>query len=626
MNSSYVSAGMNGDGCTSCGASTGVSYAGTQAAVMSQNPAMMSASGVAGCASCGTTASSAGSLSSGMMVAPAMSAAPTMAAPQNEMIDCGPVTTYQVVMEPKYFTESRAQCVTEYQSEVRYRTRSVARQVPVEVQDFRTTTVMVPTTETKTVEYKVLVPQKNEKTIELVETVPVWNEVVDTYTVRVPNLVDVQEEYTVRVPQLRDEEFTYTVYVPQTQTQTKIQTVTNAVPVARTRTVQVCRPVTRMQTVTKDYGHWEVRVEEVAAAAAPAMTYAAPSVGMSQAISMGGCGTYSGSCGSCGGCGQVYGMMASGCRVSSQCGSCGGCGIQSSSGGCGSNACGGGCGSAMSSCGVVSNGMSSCGVSGGNISYGAPAFDSGMSYASSACAPASQTVSRRVWVPNVVTEQVPVVENVSETQEVTYTAFEQETHQVPYECTYLVYAPEQRSGVRKVVDYTNETRTRTRKVVQYSEETRTRTRKELTYKQETRTETVPYVTYTTETRTKEVTYTVNVPETKVEPITTTRYETVSEEITEEYTVQVPVATSKEVQVQVCRMVPKLVPVTIYPCSQSMVSVGSGTMDGSSMMGSGCATCGGTPTPAPAMAPTMISTGAGCAACGLQATGCDTCQQ
>ncbi|MEZ6076400.1 MAG: hypothetical protein R3C56_12295 [Pirellulaceae bacterium] len=185
-----------------------------------------------------------------------------------------------------------------------------------------------------------------------------------------------------------------------------------------------------------------------------------------------------------------------------------------------------------------------------------------------AFAPAVQTVSRRVWVPNVVTENVPVVENQSKTEVISYTAFETQTEQVPYECTYVVYVPEQRTGTRQAVDYVNETRTRNRKVVQYSEETRSRTHRELSYTTQTRTETIPFVTYSTEKRTKEVTYQINVPQTKTEPFTTTRFDTVVEDVTEEYTVRVPVLTSKEVQVQVCRMVPKLVPVTIYPCSGS----------------------------------------------------------
>ena len=218
-------------------------------------------------------------------------------------------------------------------------------------------------------------------------------------------------------------------------------------------------------------------------------------------------------------------------------------------------------------------------------------------------APAVHTISRRVWVPSVVTEEVPVVENQTTTEVVSYTAFETQSEQVPYECTYVVYAPEQRSATRQTVDYVNETRTRTRKVVQYTEESRSRTHRELSYKQETRTVTVPVVSYTTEKRTKEITYTVNVPQTKTEPFTSTRYDTVSEDVTEEYTVRVPVATSKEVQVQACRMVPKLVPLTIYPCSPT--SAGSYGAGGGN---AGCASCGGSPTPAPAVS-------SGCNACG-----------
>ena len=182
-------------------------------------------------------------------------------------------------------------------------------------------------------------------------------------------------------------------------------------------------------------------------------------------------------------------------------------------------------------------------------------------------------MTRRVWVPNVITEQVAVVENVSQSQDVAYTVYEQHTEQVPYECTYIVYRPETRTGTRKVVNYVEESRTRNRKVVQYNDETRTRTRKQLSYKQETRTETIPVISYTNEQRTKEVTYAFNVSETKVEPFTSTRFETVNEEVSEAYTVSVPVATSKEVQVQVCRMVPKLVPVIIYPCAEALQTGG-----------------------------------------------------
>jgi YTV len=507
---------------------------------------------------------------------PAISAA---AIERADLIDCGPVASYQVVLQTEYVTETRQVCYTEYRDEIRYRTRTVSRQVPVEVQDYRTKTVIVPTTETKTVEYSVLVPRQEEKEVEVTESVPVWNEVQENYTVKVPNVVEVPEEYTVRVPQLRDETFTYTVQVPQTQTEQRVQRVVNAVPVTKTRTIQVCRPVTRSQVVTRDQGHWEMRVEEVAATA---MTYAAPL--QSSSISIGGCGT--GTTYVNNGCGSVtYRYNGCGQAVSSSCGGCGqvaaGCGCRS---GCG-------CGQAAST------------PCGGGISYGGMSSGVGCGGISGVVSvPTTQTITRRVWVPNIVTEEVPVVENVTEQQELAYTTFEQQTTDVPYEVTTVVYVPEQRTGSRKAIDYVNETRTRTRKVVQYTEETRTRTRKELSYTSQTKKQKIPFVSYTTDKRTKEVSFTVNVPQTQVEPVTSIRYETVQEEVSEPYTVRVPVPAYREQQVQVARMVPKLVPITINPCqanvSQGGVSYGNSMGCGAEVGGFGNG-CYGTPTLAPA---------------------------
>lgn len=69
-------------------------------------------------------------------------------------------------------------------------------------------------------------------------------------------------------------------------TEQKVRTVMNAVPVTKTRTVQVCVPQTTMQTVTKDYGHWEEQVVEVpmstpsySAPAATMVSYGSPSCG-----------------------------------------------------------------------------------------------------------------------------------------------------------------------------------------------------------------------------------------------------------------------------------------------------------------------------------------------------------
>ncbi len=493
-----------------------------------------------------------------------------------QLIECMPITAYKVVLEPQYVTESRAECATEYQEETRYRTRTISRTEPVQVQDYRSKTVMVPKTETKTIEYSVLVPETSQKTVDLVETVPVWKEVPETYTVKVPHVEDVPEEYEIKVPTLRDEQFTYTVLVPRAESQMRTHTVTNAVPVTKTRTVQVCIPTTKTQTVTRDYGHWETHIDEVAVSGVGmASGQAVVGNGSGCGFSMGGCGAYVGQVG----CGNQVG--------------CGGCGNQVGCGGCGtvggyvSNAGCGGCGTSSCAGGVAMGSGGDC--------------NSGAIYA----APVSQTVSRRVWVPNIVTEEVPVVENVAHTQEVAYTVYEQRSEQVPYECTYLVYRPEERTGSRKVVDYVSEKRTRSRKVVKYVDESRTRTRRELSYKQVTRTETIPVVSYKTEKRTKEVSFTVNVPEVQIEPITTTTYQTIQEEVSEPYTVRVPVATTKEVQVQVCRMVPKLVSYTFSPCSLESNAVGQASGAG------GCSACGG----ANACGGCGVVSSNGCSSCG-----------
>ena len=163
---------------------------------------------------------------------------------------CEPVTTYKVVMEPTYVTETRAVAGTEMRTETRQRTKKVYTSVPVIETRYRTKTVNVAKTETKTVEYNVLVPVKSEKTVEVTESVPVWNEVSENYTVKVPTLVDIAEEYTVQVATLRDEQFTYTVNVPHPVTEEKTRTVTIAVPVTKTREVERSVPVTTMTTVT----------------------------------------------------------------------------------------------------------------------------------------------------------------------------------------------------------------------------------------------------------------------------------------------------------------------------------------------------------------------------------------
>lgn len=468
------------------------------------------------------------------------------AAPATQSL-CEPVTGYRVVMEPQFVTETVAQPSTELQTETRQRVKTVNKTVPVKFQSYRVKNTIKPVTETKTVEYSVLVPETSEKTVDVTASVPVWKDVSENYTVKVPEVVDIPEQYTVKVPTIRDEEFTYTVQVPQTQTVTKTQTVTNAVPVTKTRAVQRSVPVYSSKSVQRDYGHWETVVDEVAA---PAVVAAPVTNCNGGAYVANGCGSYAGN-----GCGCAAPAPACGCApaVSSGCG----CGSVAAVNGCGSNF---GCGS---------------------VAYAGPAA----AYSAPACGSAVQTASRRVWVPNVVTEEVPVVESKLTSEEISYTVYEQETQEVPYECTYLVYKPEQRTGTRKVVDYNTESRTRNRKVVQYKDESRTRTRKVMNYETQTKTETYPYVSYRTDKRTKQVSFTIQVPEQSVEPYEETRYEQVTEQVVEDYTVQVSVPTTKEAQVQVMRMVPKLVPYTYTPCCSS-TSTGGYSVDGAA---SGCGT-------------------------------------
>ena len=198
------------------------------------------------------------------------------------------------------------------------------------------------------------------------------------------------------------------------------------------------------------------------------------------------------------------------------------------------------------------------------------------------------------WCPNVQTRQVAVHGTTNKTECVSYTVYEQKSTQIPYECTRIVYKCEQRTAVKKTCVYVDEKRTRMRKVVQYNDEKRTRMRKELTYNTVTKTVTVPHVSYTTEPRTKEVSYTYNVPECTVEEYEECRYDRVAEEVVEEYTVCVPYCEMEERKVQVCKMVPKLVPCVINPCDCSCGAVGSAVAGAGSASGCGC----GAPAPAP----------------------------
>lgn len=134
------------------------------------------------------------------------------------------------------------------------------------------------------------------------------------------------------------------------------------------------------------------------------------------------------------------------------------------------------------------------------------------------------TCMRRVWVPNIVQEQVQ------------RTVYRPQYSKQPYQYQVVVCRPE--------------TRTRTVRVCRYHTETRSRT--------------VRVCSYRTEQRQREVRYTVCVPQQRVKTLQLTSYRRVAEQKTVPYTVMVPYQTTKEVPVRVCQMVPKTITVPCAP--------------------------------------------------------------
>jgi hypothetical protein len=381
-------------------------------------------------------------------------AAATAATPSRDCLT-GSWTELQVVLEPSYGTEKRTVCLTSYKNEDRSRAVSGYKTVPITEERVRVSTVMVPRTETKTVDFtsQVAVQSQEQKSYRI--KVPVWTDQEETYLVKVPVLKEVPETYTVKVPVLRDAQFTYTVNVPQPVTRTGTRTVSNVVPVVKTHTVNYCLPTTQTSSTSVDRGHWENQMYQVSAGRGRAPTMA----------------------------------------------------------------------------------------------------------------------QRRVWVPNIVQEDNTSVVSQQQSTQVEYLVYEQHYDTVPYECVCIEYRPENRTGTKQEVVYQDETRTRMRTAVDYQDENRSRIKKVLTFQEEDRTENYPIVTYRPQRETKEVSYTVYVPETKTETYTVTREEQVPDYRIENYTVRVAVPEVKEVDVQVTRMIPKVVSVTINPCGGPMNQTG-----------------------------------------------------
>ena len=80
-----------------------------------QGPIVAAASS-SGCGACGNAVVAYGNT---IQSSVAQSGAVMVPTEQRNLIDCGPINSYKVVLEPKYFTESRAVATTEYQNETR---------------------------------------------------------------------------------------------------------------------------------------------------------------------------------------------------------------------------------------------------------------------------------------------------------------------------------------------------------------------------------------------------------------------------------------------------------------------------------------------------------------------------
>ncbi len=138
----------------------------------------------------------------------------------------------------------------------------------------------------------------------------------------------------------------------------------------------------------------------------------------------------------------------------------------------------------------------------------APATCAPATCAPEACAAACEMPTRKVWVPNVVTRQVPV------------TCMKPTMVEEPYTYTVLRCRPEVRTCTVNVCDYVSEVQTRVCNYTVYRPKVVTKTRPVTTYK------CVPY------------------------------------QATRSYTVMAPYTVQRVVPVQVCKMVPKTIQVPV----------------------------------------------------------------
>ena len=378
----------------------------------------------------------------------------------------------RTVYVPRQVTQMQRRVSTTYRNEVRTRNVTVYKTVP----------------ETKEVEreYTEMVPEQKTRT--------------ESYMVNKPVVKNVKQTYQANVPVVREYQENYTVMVPRQEMRQGVRQVTVNVPVTQTR------------TVTRDMGRWEERLYQVA----PSMTQGALSAGS------GGCMSGASTYGSSGYGGSGYGGLSGGV---------GGCVGASASAPANSGACGpqnlsaqaSSCNSAAPGAYGYNNAHSGGPGYGGAPNYGALGGYNSMSGGNGVGGNGGANyVRRRVWVPNVVQQQVP------------YTVNQQRVQQQTYNYPVTVCRPE----------------TRTRTVRRHEQQMQTFTR------------IVPVTEYQQEKKTREVPYTVYTPKTKTRKEKVTTYKQVPEEKVERYTVQVPQQVVQEFPVQATQWVAQRVVVPV----------------------------------------------------------------
>ena len=393
-------------------------------------------------------------------------------------------------------------------------------------------TIMVPTmvTETRRVSVTEYRTERRQRNVTVMRQIPETKTMTREYTVMVPETRTRTENYTVMKPVTREVTREYTVNVPVKETRQGTRRVCRTIPVNETRTVMVAETKTRtenytvMKPVTKqvtreftvNVAHRETR-EGVRRVCRWVPSHETRTVREDHGHFEERTVEVAAATPACddGGHGRARrGLFRRRCCYEPVC--CNVCGGHGSD----CNACGHHAGAA-GACDVVS-------------------------------------ILQRVWIPKIVDRQETVTVNRAQMVDEKYT----------YDVT--VCRPEKRSETLNVTEYVPEQKSRD---VQYTvhvpkQETVTVNRAQMvdeayTYevvvcRPELRTKTEMVTEYVREPKSREVQYTVCVPQKKTEQYQVTVYKCVAENRVETYNVQVPVCVERDIQVRVCRMIPKTV--------------------------------------------------------------------